>query len=68
MARVICSICGWDTREHTELGRTGHLKHDHDIAPYDGVVQDYFLHPWEVTVTVINKKKQSVRGEEQSGS
>ena len=48
MARVICSLCGWDAREHPDIGRTSHLKHEHGIAPEKGVVREYFLHPWEV--------------------
>ncbi len=54
MARIFCSLCGWNSEEHPEIGRTGHLKHTHDITPYDGVVEDYFLHPWQATALTFN--------------
>ncbi len=58
MARIICSICGWNSQEHPDVGRTGHLKHEHNIAPYNGVVEDYFLHPWEAATHTYNNKPQ----------
>lgn len=58
MAKIICSICGWNAQEHPEMGRTGHLKHTHDLAPYDGIVKDYFLHPWEIDEETLNNEKE----------
>lgn len=64
MARTICKICGWNVTEQTGdyVGRTAHLKNVHGLAPYDGVVKDYFLHPWEGEVCELCIKSASENG------
>ena len=56
MARIVCRICGEIVLP--EEGRTSHLKREHNIAPYRGVVKDYFLHPWEVQAEKLIEEAQ----------
>lgn len=65
MARIICKICGWNVTDQQTgilIGRTAHLKNAHAIAPYDGVVKDYFLHPWELKEQTFNNIPQHPLG------
>ena len=52
MAKTICKLCGEDIP--IDEGRTSHLKKEHQIEPFDGVVDEYFLHPWQIH-TVLAK-------------
>lgn len=49
MARVICSLCGWDTRPHPETSRTKHLADIHKMIIFERMVRRNFLRPHEVT-------------------
>lgn len=62
MARVMCCKC-WsyvpiETKDGRG-GRTAHLRLKHRIQPYNGVVTEHFMHPWEAGLDRLEDRPEA---------